>query len=415
MNRKEIKKIKIISILYSIRDSFSLTISKIPIKLGELAIVYEIISGINKKIYKPRSKSESLILLGLLLNLFSVIIVSLFNFNSIDHTFFLKFVFKNIFYFLFMLNIILTRKKINNESIKIMCKIIVLIQIPFFVLEYIFNIQVVGFSFIEPIQKITIGNIQIYRFVGSASEPAYIIPLLAMPLYYFTNNKEKNRFYLYLTLLFIFLTFSPFGYCILALNYLIFLKKLRKQKHIKYIQEVLILMLVFLILILVIINTQLKTYFNSMFNKMLGYITFEYAGKMDWSAMDRSQHIRYAIELFKSSSFKNIIFGNGTGFYYFNSLNNPNLYINNVEEAYNLYLSTLVDRGLLGFVLLIAIFVSILNIKTNDSISKAIKFGIIVQFIHYGLVGNMWLYFLWFQVSMLICYNNNLERNEFKC
>ena len=408
---KKIKN-KIMSIFYATRDAFSLTISKIPIKLGELCIGYEIISSLNKKIHSPRTKSEYLIIFGLLINLVLAIIFSTINYDNINHSFFLKFVAKNLFYFTFLLLIIITRKKVNNNLIENLCKLILIVQIPFFVLEYVFHIQVVGFNFIEPIQKIMVGKIQIYRFIGTASEPAYIVPILAMPLYYFTINKKGNEIYLFLAVFYLIITFSPFALCILILNYVFSLIRILQTSKRNFINRICSLTIIAFILIIFALITPFRTYLFSMINKMLGFLTGGNSGVMDWSATDRSQHLQYSIELFKSSSFFKKIFGNGTGFYYFSSLHNSNLLVNDVEEAYNLYLSTLVDRGIIGLVNLLCIFVAILKIESRDTISKAIKFGILTQFVHYLLVGNMWLYFLWTQVAILIAYNNYLKGND---
>lgn len=408
---KKIKN-KLISFFYSTRDSLSLTISKIPIKLGEISMVYEIFSCMKKKLYKPRTKSEYIIIIGLIVNFILTILFGFTNYSNIEHSFFYKFILKSLFYFIFVFLIILSRKSISSNSVKSLCKIILITQIPFFILEYFFNIQIVGFKAIEPIQKIYIGSHKIYRFVGTASEPAYIVPLLAMPLYYFTNDKKDNMVYLILAIFYLIMTFSPFAFCILILNYAISLIRMLRKNKKQFINRICSLVIIFCIALIVCLTTPFKIYFYEMLNKMVGFLTGGSLGKMDWSATDRTQHLNYSIELFRASSLYNKIFGNGTGFYYFKALHNPNLLINDVEEAYNLYLSTLVDRGILGLINLILIFYAILSIKSKDVISRSIKFGIIVQFTHYFLVGNMWLYFLWIQVAILIAYNNYLKESD---
>ena len=139
-------------------------------------------------------------------------------------------------------------------------------------------------------------------------------------------------------------------------------------------------------------------------DKMVGYLTFNAYGEVDWSAMDRNEHLENAFNYFMDSNFVELLFGHGTGAYSFYAAHHSDVKVENVEEAYNLYLSTLTDRGLIGLFVLLAIYYNIYKIKTKDIVSDSIWMALVVQLIHYFLVGNMWLYYVWQEVVMLICY-----------
>jgi hypothetical protein len=132
----------------------------------------------------------------------------------------------------------------------------------------------------------------------------------------------------------------------------------------------------------------------------------------DWSSTDRIQHLENAWNMFCNSNLFYKTIGNGTGAYYFHSKSQSGLLMNNVEEAYNLYLSTLTDRGILGLLILISLFV-FLRRKTirNDMYSMSLFSGIVAQYIHWMLTGNMWVYFFWINVIFLISYYNYKKFN----
>ena len=90
MGKKLINKIKIL--LFSLRDALSFTFVGVPIKPGEIYASCEIIKSASipkaKKISNIRVQN---ILFLLLANFFLSVIISLANYNSIDHSFFIKY------------------------------------------------------------------------------------------------------------------------------------------------------------------------------------------------------------------------------------------------------------------------------------------------------------------------------------
>ena len=55
--------------------------------------------------------------------------------------------------------------------------------------------------------------------------------------------------------------------------------------------------------------------------------------------------------MFFNGNILQVLFGHGTGAYSFSALHNTNLMVQTVEEAYNIYLSTLTDRGIIGLLI----------------------------------------------------------------
>jgi O-antigen ligase len=87
-------------------------------------------------------------------------------------------------------------------------------------------------------------------------------------------------------------------------------------------------------------------------------------------------------------------------------------YIDDAEEAHNLYVSTLPDRGLIGLTILVLLFYFISRIKIPKNVFGdsmyffiAIKFAVYVRMFHWFFTGMLWQYYFWIEVVILISAN----------
>lgn len=399
---------------YPFRESFGLNFGFIKLKLGEL--VNLILSFFYMCRYKPKgisSTREKNILLCLVSIFFLSLFSSLAQLDSIDASFFFKYTIKCLIIIFFCYIFFSRNLAFSKKSIIFLFKFIVIVELIFVVFQYVFRFRIIDFSIVKTFSTFTIGNVSIERFSGTASEPGYLVPILALPTYYFFTKFKNNKFYCIASFFMLILTFSSFAYISLFILILYGLKNNRKKRPL----IISLCILSFLIIILFF------TFSNSFSNFILYYvnkgITYFNFNKNDvntiveWSATDRNQHVSNALNLFLNGSFSQIIFGHGTGGYLYLQTFNNSLLVTGVEEAYNLYLSTLTDRGVLGLLLLLFLFYNILRIPSKDDVSKSLKFGLIIQIIHYFFVGNLWLYFFWQNLIFLCGYNLYLN-NRFK-
>ena len=125
---------------------------------------------------------------------------------------------------------------------------------------------------------------------------------------------------------------------------------------------------------------------------------------MSYSGEDRAQHIQNALKIVSHTTNPvHLMIGRGTGGYYNMVRNTWSLMVTNVSEAYNLFLSTIIDRGLIGFIILILVFKYCKKMRIKGNIySETIYFAILLQGMHWMLTGNFWLYYFWFEIVLLV-------------
>ncbi len=409
---------KVFSFLWPFRETLGGSISGLNFKFGEL---FEIIASfflLFKKRYKIACKNHQRILACLFLTLVVTIVPTLIHLNTIDIPFFLKFVIKNSFTFFFLYMVISRRNVFSDKEINCMMKFIVIIEVIFAVFQYTFKIHIRDLK-IEPMGfPLTIGGQTFPRLSGTASEPGYLVPILAPALYYFSVNFKKNKIFCILSYLLLALTLSAFAIIALAALLIVFFAQSKGKT--KTILRFLFITFALLLITLYFSVSSVQRYVNYFVSKAMTYLNIfgenQSIINADYSASDRNQHLRNALYIFNSGSFFEKLFGRGTGAYsYLQKIYSPNIMVDGVEEAYNLYLSTLTDRGIIGLIVLLALFYFLLQAGTSDTASKALRFGIVIQMIHYFLVGNMWLYFLWYEAAILISYEYYLKRKEDLC
>jgi O-antigen ligase len=253
------------------------------------------------------------------------------------------------------------------------------------------------------------------RFAGQSSEPGYIVPLLSIPLMY---GVFKSNFKLAgISIFYLLLTFSSFGYAVLIFSLIFFIKNVDNQKLKKKVEDFLIKSMALIPIIALIFFNKLQEVFLHNWIKLQTY--FGLSNATEWSASQRTGHMELAISLFKESSWFSKIFGNGTGYYSKASKAFTKYYIDDGEEAHNLYVSTLTDRGILGLFLLLLMFYFISRIKISDKAPEsvkcffiAIKFGAYVRMFHWVFTGMLWQYYFWVEVALLFSLSVYYLRNS---
>lgn len=421
--------IKLITILIPLREAFGIYIKGIPFRVGELVIplmvLFFLIKRKNYKYeysFKFNNKYINALLIILFLNCILTIVVGLCNVDKLDKTFFYKYIVRNILYltfiFLFYKNISDLKNNMDFEKYIIY---IIYIEMFFYILEF-FNIYIT-FSKIVPY---TTNNSRIFgsiiRFCGTASEPGFLAPILIIPIYYFyikKDRKTRDMIYYIISWILAILTFSTFLYvCI----FIILMKENIIIKSKIKVKTILIAIFVIAMVIAIIFIKRLNSDFETKFNQIIQRTTdkieifiFDKSDKKDFSASSRKLCHKYAQNMYRSYGISEKIFGRGTGAYSYSVKYNREFgkLMEIAEEAASLYYSTITDRGIIGFILLITELYCILKLKVNTIESKTTCASIFTQMIQYYIVGNGWLYFIWLQVALLIYFNYEYNKKKY--
>lgn len=381
----------------------------IPLRIGELAFFLFFLRLIN---FGPLLKKTRLntigviVLLLLFLNLILTVTVKFF--CEVDDSFYSKYVLRNILYLIIFSSFIIKPIDFGHIKVKAFIKYIFYVVAVFYGMEYI-DYYLIGFNWGDLVfvsrQSKHVFNGFLIRFSGPSSEPAYIIPLLSIPLMF--GLIARNLKYALWSIIFILLTFSSFGYLIVAFAILFFLnvssdKELKRKAK----NAILYIGITIGLTVLVFFN-KVSVMIAYNWDKFQAY--FGIGNVYEWSAFQRSGHIMLGLNLFMESSWLNKIFGNGTGYYSMKSKAFTKFYLDDAEEAHNLYISTLTDRGLIGLFLIVFLFYVISKIKIPKSVTGdykylfiAIKFGAFVRMLHWFFTGMLWQYYFWIEVILLI-------------
>lgn len=409
---------KLLYFFYPIRDAFGVNVGATPFRIGEIySVIYAMIRFTRKKVFAYRDIDVRVrnILLLLVLNCFLTVAVSFGNIGTVEVDFMQKYVLRNILTIFLIGGIWGTTVCYSSKLVVWGMKWNVVLQIFMAVLFFLFSQRIFmnHFSSIWDIQTANYGAMEIPRFAGTCSEAGYLGPILAMPLYFFLDNYKQYKVWMYICLILLAVTVSTFNFAIIAITFGCVLYKKNRRNFTR-----LVFVAVFAVIALLVVNffflqeTIIGTIINSNLDKALGYLTFGAYGELDWSASDRTEHLAAAFNMFVSGDWLSILFGHGTGAYSFVAMHNTHLMVQTVEEAHNIYLSTLTDRGVIGLIVFVAIFYNVYKIKSKSPLSDAIWFSLAIQLFHYMIVGNMWLYYVWQEVIFLIGYEMYLKRYE---
>lgn len=239
------------------------------------------------------------------------------------------------------------------------------------------------------------------RLSGTASEPGYLIPVIAPCFYYFISEFKKYKWWAFITFLLIFFTFSSFGY--VAICIVIFLRILVSSngKFVRY----LAVSVVFVSLSLIVVSfvfPQIGEVYDALSSKMFAFASFN-QDEMDYSGAERAENMVVAANAFSGGSVYEKFLGQGIGAtaYYTNKEVVTHL---PAEEADNLYLSILLNQGFIGLLLIFLFFYVIYKRVGRDVASMSFFVGLLIQILQFILVGNLWLYFMWFDIFYLVVF-----------
>tara|TARA_R110002051_G_C8760383_1_gene501588 strand:- start:3707 stop:4975 length:1269 start_codon:yes stop_codon:yes gene_type:complete len=399
----------------------------IPLRIGELTLFLSIFRIINSKSVlkiKKINKNGLIIFSLITLNLIFVIFVNFV--SEVDSSFYLKYVLRNFIYISIIFSFLL--KPIKYDAIKtdLFIKYILYLVTFFYFVEffdyYIYRFGWQDLVFVSRQGKAVFKDFMI-KFAGQSSEPAYIIPLLSIPLIF--GLFTRKYIYVVISLLYMLLSFSSFGYAVILFAFIFFLKSVDDKELLKKVQNFIIKALMIIPFVLLFFYEKIEKLMVHNFEKLQTY--FGFGNAQEWSASQRTGHLELAINLFLDSNFVRMMIGNGTGYYSKMSKAFTKYYIDDAEEAHNLYASTLTDRGIIGIIVLVLLFyyISRIKIPKNKNISAnlmffftAIKFGVYVRMFHWFFTGMLWQYYFWIEVIILMSANayyikvrNERERN----
>lgn len=406
---------KLLFILYPFRDALGINVGSTPFRIGEIySVVYAICALRLKKTFRFREIDRRVrnIIVLLILNFCLTALVSYANINYIDTDFFVKYLVRNGLTIFLLVSVIGTLINYSPRLIVYGIKWNIILQIVFAIIFFVLSKRMFmnHVSSIWDFQTANYGQLELPRFAGTSSEAGFLGPGLAVPLFYFISNYKKELKWLVCCLVLLLVTFSTSNYFIIIITLATILYKKNKRNFFKLVLEFLVsFSLIVGIVMLFFRDSILSMVIISNFEKFIGYITLGSYGTLDWSASDRTEHLGAALQMFFNGNILQVLFGHGTGAYSFSALHNTNLMVQTVEEAYNIYLSTLTDRGIIGLLIFILIFYNIYKLKTNNPFSDALWFGLAIQLVHFIIVGNLWVYYVWQEVLFLIGYEKYLK------
>ena len=416
MNKNNFNKIlkKGTILLFPFRDAFAINFLGTPFRYGEL---WGGMYFFTHKYFMGKKDYAQKIVILLLFNLLITLIGLALSIVAIDKLFAIKYIARNIINIVFIYGFICAGIFYSRQDIIFIFKYYVAIQFICFVI-----LLTTGYHFYlgslldwESINNagnyFQFGNLKFPRFMGTCSEAGYLAVMLSASIYHFLSDWIVNKknievkydiLFFALSLIMGIFTFSAAVYlfCGIGIIASIFINiRFKKAK-----KALLILLCMFFISALFVLSiSSIRNWFNSnVINKIMFYLGFDNAD-FNWSAGDRSKHIYYCWKYFSEGDFFQIIFGKGTGAYAAYADNQVDL-LTDAEEGYNLFLSTLCDRGILGFILLVSLPFILKKFIVNDNCSRSIYLAIILQYLHWFITGNFWLYDFWVMVTFLIGY-----------
>ena len=405
--------------LFPWRDSLAIMLQGTPFRFGELWAILVSLSFIKSGKYRI-SKREFWLILILGINLITAIIGITVYHTEINSSFAVKYIIRNVVYIAALLGFLLSDISFNEKDIDRLMKYTVWLLFIFFVSVNLTGYRlymgkIVGWDWLSSTgQFFTILGHNIPRFMGTTAEAGFLSSMIIMPVYYYLNIFVYNRNdecsvgyktskkYLLLTIVMAIFSFSTAVYCFLiGVVFLTLYKSIKRVKSQRVILFTVVLVVIALITIVSIPDLR-NLFIGQFINKVKVYVVNK--NSYNWSAKDRSQHISNAINMFISSSPLQLIIGHGTGAYYAKSItmNASGELLMSADEAYNLYLSTLTDRGIIGLICVLMIAVISRKYITKSIYSRTIWVGIVGQYVHWGLSGNFWMYYFWFELFMLI-------------
>ena len=405
------------------RDALAIMVGSTPIRFGEIWIALIGFFGFRLLVHGRRS--ELSIVTALAMNLIVTFLGYCIYGDQVDQTFAIKFIVRNIVYLFAMYGLLASNLEFTTNAIRKAIEYLVIVELATFIViittgYHLYLGKLTGReSFISNGQYISLGRFIVPRFMGTMAEAGYLAPILVIPIYYFLNqyihdknlgnSGNKSIFYFVISLILAALTFSTATYVFTVGTVAIaIIQNHRSIYTLRLVFAIIIAGAFGIFVVLPMVPVVSKYMQTDVINKIAAYFGNQQVS--NWSANDRAQHRKNALHIFLNSNLIQFFIGHGTGYYYNAAKASSGLMVEDVNEAYNLYLSTLTDRGILGLACEMGIVVYAKRHVTSSIESKAIYCGILFQFIHWMLTGNLWLYTFWYELIFLV----GLERFENK-
>ena len=384
-------------IVLPLRESFAVMIGEsTPIRFGEMLMALcPIFYFVIKEEYEAPDNITSYLIFSFLA--YSLIVGVGFA-ELLQPTFAAKYFIRGVFFFV-LIRIAETKVIfISEEFVELLFKYTVIIE-AIFCLMQMFGYTLL-FGELGPYNaSVTFG---FQRLSGTASEPGYLIPIITPCIYYFTSDLYKYKYWAIASGIITILSLSTFGYVALLVVILIRLYVSYRDLIVK---SILVsgLSIMFALVTVLVLFPQVRDVYEGISTKVMAFSSFD-EDDMDYSGAERAENLLVATEAFLEDSGERMVLGQGIGATAHHTENNV-VFFKPAEEANNLFLSVIINQGLIGLILLLLVFFSIFRqIRMTDS-SMAFFVGFLIQLLQYFIVGNLWLYFFWIYIFFIIVLN----------
>ena len=411
---------QLLIILWPVFDLLGIHVGAISLKLTEVFICIYGFIGIIKILLKAKVKlinKDYSVVIYLFLNLLLASAVTIDNWGGVNHSFAAKYLVKNTIYVIFLLGIINDQKILyTKKQIDFLARWIVILCLICFLFNVLTGKQLYLNQLIIPKgMHIVIGPLSIVRFSATTFEPGLAILILALPLFYFTRCYSKNKIWFFVTIILILLSYSTSSFIIVAFNFLILLFENKKWTANKVIYLYMCFIGLIILILIVMRTPKLYDIFAYQLNKILAFVTGGRNGSSLWTINDRLNQYSIIWRYFVSGNIINIIFGRGTGAYakYVSELP-KGVVMTTAEEGYNIYLSTLADRGVVGVALVLLVLIYIIRCwkKSDEITNRTLLWTVLVHFLCWLTMGNYWLYTCWLTIGLYYGLNNTNNKKE---
>lgn len=388
---------------------------RVPLRLGEIWSAFLAFPLANRKRIKL-DRWEQGIIFFLFFNLFVTILGVCLNYDMVVRSFAYKYIARNILNLVFFAGFLASGIVLSSEDIGKLFKYMIGVQ----GIMYLFHIMVrrclVLGEFANQPGTVELSKITIIKVYGTCMEPGYLATLLPLALYYFLqiliyhgSNKKKRMSamaYVAITLVLAGLTFSTAVYALIVLTLAVV--SCRNSGTAMLFRYMLYGFATAVVAGMTMFNGAVRGYFEeNVVNKIGAYLLYGTGKFVNYSGGTRGRQLRVAIDWFINGTFLQKLTGRGTGAYWEYSKSQVNVYYGeDVSEAYNLYVSTMTDRGLMGLVCIMGVLYCAYKLTDKkDWISKCLFWGIVIQGLHWTLTGNFWLYYFWHNLAFIAGYN----------
>ena len=237
------------------------------------------------------------------------------------------------------------------------------------------------------------------RLNGTASEPGFLVPLIAPCYAYYLYKYKEHPFLLAISVLILLFTNSSFGYVAIAFVLVAMFFQMKGKAKLKYASKGIPIFCIALVGCLFLFPKLTNTIEMSA-KKILAFGSSSTAD-MDWSAAERFENRLAGFRGYYELPLENKIMGGGLGTAQHFSEKYVVAHFTS-EECGIAYLGVLLNLGIVGIVLLIFLFYRMRKYSDNNVVSKDLFLSIVIQAVQFFIIAGMWIYLFWFDIGLLI-------------